>query len=241
MSSTSMSPSTSSPATLPRTAQPCLLFDLDGTLIDGVPDLLTAINEVLQAHGLPGLQRPALEAMLGDGMRVLVQRAFAAFGRELEPAAYEAACAAYVAAYRATDYRHTRLYEGVAETLAELQQQGWRIGLASNKPTAPCEAILERLGIRSCFSVVAGGDATSVRKPDPQHLRFALQQMGQDPDQARAVMVGDHANDVNAARGAGLKAVAVAFETDPGRAHSLGADAVVTHFPALPAVLATLV
>lgn len=216
-----------------------VLFDLDGTLIDGVPDLLAAINSVLAAHALPGLQRPALEAMLGNGMRVLVQRAFAAFDRQLDPVSYESACAAYAAAYRATDYRHTRLYDGVAETLAELQANGWRIGLASNKPTAPCEAILTRLGIRKHFAAVAGGDAIAVRKPDPAHLHFALQQLGHARD-AAAVMVGDHANDVNAAHAAGLRSVAVAFETDPARARGLGADAVVTRFPDLPAVLAQL-
>jgi phosphoglycolate phosphatase len=216
-----------------------ILFDLDGTLIDGVPDLLAAINSVLATHALPALQRHALEAMLGDGMRMLVQRAFAAHGVTLATAAFEAACAAYVAAYRATDYRHTRLYDGVAATLQQLQAEGWIIGLASNKPTQPCETILTQLGIRKHFSAVAGGDATTVRKPDPGHLRYALQQLGhQEHPAALTVMVGDHANDVDAARGAGLAAIAVAFEVDPARAHSLGADAVLTRFSALPAALA---
>lgn len=218
-----------------------LLFDLDGTLIDGVPDLLAAINSVLQTAGLPPLERPALEAMLGDGMRVLVQRAFAAFDHVLPAAAFDAACAAYVAAYQATDYRHTRLYDGVAETLATLQDSGWQMGLASNKPTIPCEAILTRLGVRQYFGVVAGGDATAVRKPDPGHLRFALQQLRHEGKGARrAVMIGDHANDVDAARGAGIAAIAVAFETDPARARSLGADAVITDFRALPDTLEQL-
>lgn len=215
-----------------------ILFDLDGTLIDGVPDLLAAINSVLQQHDLAGLQRTELEAMLGDGMRVLVQRAFAARDRHLDATDYDAACAAYAAAYRATDYRHTRLYEGVADTLQLLHTQGWRIGLCSNKPTLPCEAILTRLGIRRYFEVVAGGDATGVRKPHPGHLQFALAQMGLAAQQPTAgVMVGDHANDVDAARGAGLAAIAVALEVDAARARSLGADAVVTDFRDLPGAL----
>lgn len=218
-----------------------ILFDLDGTLIDGVPDLLAAINSVLAAHALPALPRHALEAMLGDGMRMLVQRAFAAHEVTLAPTQFEAACAAYFAAYLATGYRHTRLYDGVAATLQRLQAEGWTIGLASNKPTQPCEAILTQLGIRRHFSAVAGGDATMVKKPDPGHLRHALQQLGHTGDSAAfAVMVGDHANDINAARGAGLAAIAVAFDTDPARAHSLGADAVLTDFSALPAALAAL-
>jgi phosphoglycolate phosphatase len=218
-----------------------LLFDLDGTLIDGVDDLRTAINSVLVAHGLPGLQRPLLESLLGDGMRTLVQRAFAVHGVTLPADVYEEACAAYATAYQATGYRNTRLYDGVEETLQQLQADGWRIGLASNKPTAPCEAILHTLGIRRHFAVVAGGDATTVKKPDPGHLRYALHQLGHDGrESSLAVMVGDHANDVDAARGAGLAAVAVAFEVDPARARGLGADAVLTAFGELPGALQQL-
>lgn len=228
---------------MPHMTKPAryILFDLDGTLIDGVPDLLVAINSVLEAHTLPALQRPTLEALLGDGMRTLVQRAFALYGVTLAAADFEAACAAYAAAYRATGYQSTRLYDGVATTLAQLQAEGWTIGLASNKPTLPCEAILTQLGIRRHFSAVAGGDATTVKKPHPGHLHYALQQLGHGSHPASAaIMVGDHANDVDAARGAGLAAIAVAFEVDPARAHSLGADAVLTQFSALPAALAAL-
>lgn len=218
-----------------------ILFDLDGTLIDGVDDLLVAINTVLSAHGLLALDRPALEALLGDGLEVLVQRAFATRGVTLPAAAFAAACAAYQHAYRATQYRHTRLYPGVAETLQQLHTDGWIIGLASNKPTIPCRTILTQLGVRNLFAVVAGGDATQVKKPAAGHLLFALQEMGYQPGiHNRAVMVGDHANDVNAARAAGIAVIAVAFEVDATRAKSLGADAVLTDFTLLPATLAAL-
>src|SRR5690606_35809438 len=101
--------------------------------------------------------------------------------------------------------------------------------------------ILTRLGIRERFDAVVGGDAINVKKPDGEHLRHALAMMGDRPENvAIRVMVGDHANDVNAARDAGIAAIAVALDVDETYARSLGADALVTEFRALPAALAGL-
>jgi phosphoglycolate phosphatase len=222
--------------------QKFILFDLDGTLIDGVEDLVVAINAVLAGLDLPPLQRPAVEAMLGDGMRMLTRRALAAYNVTLPAPAFEAACQKFLQVYEATGYAHTRLFSGVAATLRALRDDHWLIGLASNKPTVPCNDILTHLGIRELFSVVVGGDAIAVKKPDGGHLAYALEKMAyQGTDAELAVMVGDHANDVNAARAIGIPAIAVAFEVSDKRAQSLGADAVVTDFATLPAVLATIV
>ncbi|MDR0780915.1 MAG: HAD-IA family hydrolase [Pseudomonadales bacterium] len=219
----------------------CILFDLDGTLIDGVDDLVAAINVVLRDSGLTPVDRALLEPMLGDGMRALAQRVFAAHGVTAEGEALDQLARAYLAAYKATRYHHTRLFNGVADTLRALHAQGWRIGLASNKLTEPCEQILRRLGVYDFFTVIVGSDAAGVRKPDPGHLRHALAGLGFDAARGdRAVMVGDHANDIRAARGCGIVAIAVAFATDPARARGLGADALLTDFRDLPAALAQL-
>ena len=168
-----------------------ILFDLDGTLIDGVDDLVIALNVVLHSHQLPALNRPELESMLGDGMRMLMQRAFASRSTTLAAIEFNQACNDFLAAYKATGYLDTRLYAGVADTLKQLHNDGWRIGLASNKLTEPCESILHRLGIRALFSVVAGGDATSEKKPDAGHLLYALAHMGYRREAGNtAVMVG---------------------------------------------------
>jgi phosphoglycolate phosphatase len=222
--------------------QKFILFDLDGTLIDGVDDLVVAINAVLAAEKLPPLQRPAVEAMLGDGMRMLTQRALAAHNVTLPAPAFEAACRKFLEVYEATQYAYTRLHAGVADTLRRLHRDGWLIGLASNKPTMPCNGILQRLGIYELFTVIAGGDATAVKKPDGGHLRYALEHMGYRGGKNQiAVMVGDHANDVDAARAVGIPAIAVALEVSDERAKTLGADAVVTDFAVLPDVVAQIV
>lgn len=215
-----------------------LLFDLDGTLIDGVDDLVVSLNVVLEQAGLATVSRAQMLGMLGDGMRMVVKRAFAAQNIALDDAALEQYTGAFLDAYRHTGYRHTRLFAGVRSTLKALRAKGWHIGLASNKFTEPCREILQRLEILPLFNVVAGGDATSVRKPDPGHLRHALALMGFDAARGdRAVMVGDHANDVNAARGAGIAVIAVAFEVPSAYAEGLGADAVLTDFSTLPQAL----
>ncbi len=215
-----------------------ILFDLDGTLIDGVDDLVMAMNQLLAQQGLAALTRSDLEPMLGDGARMLTKRAFAARDQSLEDDALEAAYNRFVSLYEATGYRDTYLYQDAEATLRQLHQDGWKIGLASNKPTKPCREILSVLRIDDIFSVIAGGDATDVRKPDGGHLAFALDKMGYDAAKGDdAVMVGDHANDINAARAINIAAIAVAFEVDDTKARSLGADAVLTRFSQLPDAL----
>ncbi|OKH87098.1 HAD-IA family hydrolase [Thalassospira sp. TSL5-1] len=215
-----------------------ILFDLDGTLIDGVDDLVMAMNQLLAQHGLKGLMRAELEPMLGDGARMLTKRAFHARNQSLECDALDQAYNKFVSLYEATAYRDTYLYRDAETTLRQLHQEGWRIGLASNKPTKPCREILSTLRIDDLFGVIAGGDATDVRKPDGGHLAFALNKMGYDAARGDyAVMVGDHANDINAARAINIAAIAVAFEVDDSKAHSLGADAVLTRFSQLPDAL----
>ncbi|WP_033067629.1 HAD-IA family hydrolase [Thalassospira australica] len=207
-----------------------ILFDLDGTLIDGVDDILFAMNELLAAHGHAPLVRHDIEAMLGDGTWMLTKRAFAARGATPSDAMLDELNADFNARYVETDYAYTRLFENVETVLRQLTSDGWTIALASNKPEAPCKAILAKLGIADLFAVIAGGDSFEVKKPDGRFLGFVLEKLGFDKSSDTAVMVGDHANDVNAARAAGIHAIAVAMEVDDARARSLGADAVITTY-----------
>lgn len=219
-----------------------ILFDLDGTLIDGVDDLLFAMNETLAAHDLAPLARPELAAMLGDGTKMLTKRAFDARGVTIDGQQLDDCEGDFTTRYIDTDYAHTRLFENAEATLRDLASDGWIIGLASNKPTAPCKRILERLGVFDLFAVIVGGDATHVKKPDGAHLAFALDQAGYDRARGDiAIMVGDHANDVNAARDFGIPAIAVAFEVDDTRAKNLAADGVVTAFENLPEEIGKIV
>ncbi|KZB70422.1 MULTISPECIES: HAD family hydrolase [Thalassospira] len=218
-----------------------ILFDLDGTLIDGVDDILFAMNDLLAAHGHAPLVRHDIEAMLGDGTWMLTKRAFAARGSEPTDAMLDELNVDFNARYVETDYAYTRLFEHAEPVLRQLKSDGWTIALASNKPEAPCKAILTKLGVADLFSVIAGGDSFEVKKPDGCFLDFVLGQLGFDKSTDTAIMVGDHANDVNAARAAGIHVIAVAMEIDDTRANTLGADAVATAYQDLPAAIRAII
>jgi len=218
-----------------------ILFDLDGTLIDGVDDILFAMNDLLAAHDHAPLVRHDIEAMLGDGTWMLTKRAFSARGSEPTDAMLDELNVDFNARYVETDYAYTRLFEHAEPVLRQLKSDGWTIALASNKPEAPCKAILTKLGVADLFSVIAGGDSFEVKKPDGRFLDFVLGQLGFDKSTDTAIMVGDHANDVNAARAAGIHVIAVAMEIDDTRANTLGADAVVTAYQDLPAAIRAII
>ena len=177
------------------------VFDLDGTLVDSAPDIHAALDRLMAGQGRPGFSRPEVTAMIGDGVRVLVERAAAA--RDI--AFSEALLARFTADYTARAAEATALFPGIAAALDGLAAAGWALAVCTNKPAAATAALLGALGLAGRFAAVGGGDSFPVRKPDPGHLLGTLRQAGGDP--AAAVMIGDHRNDVAAARGAGLPCI----------------------------------
>lgn len=182
-----------------------LLLDLDGTLVHTVPDLTSALNRLMRARGLTGFAQPETARMVGDGVARLVERAFAARGQAADPDAI----ADFAADYGANAAVDSQVYPGVAAGLRELAQQGWRLGVCTNKPEAAARSLLTALGLAARFNAIGGGDSFPVRKPDPGHLLATLAAAGGSPE--RAVMAGDHANDVAAASGAGIPCIFAAW------------------------------
>jgi phosphoglycolate phosphatase len=212
---------------------PTLLLDLDGTLVDSVPDLAAALNRLMATRDLAPFTEAETARMVGDGVARLVARAFAARGRSTDATAI----AAYTADYGTHFAVASRLYPGVAETLERLAAGGWRLAVCTNKPETPARGLLEALGIGGWFAAVGGGDSFPVRKPDPAHLLATLAAAGGDP--AAAVMAGDHANDVAAARGAGVPAIFAAWGYGAAGMEQ-GAQAIARSFADLPGLAACL-
>lgn len=211
---------------MPRTA----VFDLDGTLVDSAPDIHAALDRLMARLGLAPFGREEVKRMIGDGARALVERALAARGRPFDAAALEA----FSADYTANAAVETRPFPGIPEALAALEAAGWRLAVCTNKPAAATAALLEALGLGGRFVAVGGGDSFPVRKPDPGHLLATLRAAGGTP--GRAAMIGDHRNDVLAARGAGLPCLFAAWGYGPP-AMAEGAAAVAAEPLALPALL----
>jgi phosphoglycolate phosphatase len=211
-----------------------LLLDLDGTLADTVPDIAVALNRLMASRGLAPFGPGETASMVGDGVAVLVGRAFAARGQAQD----ERAVGDFSEDYGRHAAVESRAYPGVPALMRDLSAGGWRLAICTNKPEAAARALLEALGLMPMLCAVGGGDSFPVRKPDPAHLLATLRAAGGDP--ARSIMVGDHANDVAAARGAGVRSIFVTWGYGP-IAMATGADAVVHDMTALRAAIESLV
>ena len=206
-----------------------LLLDLDGTLVNSVPDLAAALNRLMASRGLATFSQPEVALMVGDGVAKLIERAFAARGRTPD----ERAIADYSADYAEHAAVETRPYPGVPETLGALAGEGWKLAVCTNKPERAARVLLHALGLVELFAAIGGGDSFPVRKPDPAHLLATLRAAGGTPEQA--VMAGDHANDVAAAQGAGVRCIFAAWGYGPP-AMAAGAEAVAQDFPGMAAI-----
>ena len=182
-----------------------LLMDLDGTLVDTVPDLASALNRLMHSRGLPALCRGQVSAMVGDGVAALVTRAFAAHGRNPDATAI----ADFTADYTAHIAVESTLYPQVLPVCTGLANAGWRLAVCTNKPEQAARTLLGVLGLLPLLSAVGGGDSFPARKPDPAHLLATLAQAGGTPE--TALMLGDHQNDVAAAHGAGIPSIFAAW------------------------------
>lgn len=182
-----------------------LLLDLDGTLVDSRADIVSACNAALRDHGRTPLARESVLAMVGDGARALVARAF---GLAPDDPATDAALASYERAYRENPCEETVLLPGARELLAS----GVTCALVTNKPRSIAELVLERLGVRPRFAFVWGGGDGPL-KPSPEGARAALAELGvAGPD---AWFIGDGPQDVGAGRAAGCFTIAVDGIAEP--------------------------
>ncbi|HMQ56950.1 MAG TPA: phosphoglycolate phosphatase [Rhizobiaceae bacterium] len=215
-----------------------VLFDLDGTLIDSAPDIAAAVNELLAAHGLPAQSLDAVRAMIGNGVRKLVERAFAAAGAPLEEAALEARHEEMMAIYGRHLVNLTVMLPGATEIVTAYHRARVKTGVVTNKPEGFTRTILDHFGLSGSVDVVVGGDTGPARKPAPDMLLHALSQVGLHP--GRSLMVGDSAADVGAARAAGMAVIVVRGGYTATPADELGADLVIDTLAQLPQAIERL-
>lgn len=202
---------------------PLLVFDLDGTIVDALPDLAAALNRLLAARGLPPLTPAEVRPMIGDGTRKLVERALAARGAPFD----EATEAAYLADYTAHVAELTHPFPGVAATLATLRDRGWRFAVCTNKSAAATKALLQALGLAPWFAALGCGDSFAAKKPDPAHLGGTIALAGGARE--RSMMVGDHANDIAVGKALGVPTVFAAWGYGDAKM-AAGASAVAERF-----------
>nr|WP_314479075.1 phosphoglycolate phosphatase [uncultured Pseudomonas sp.] len=200
------------PGALPR----LVMFDLDGTLVDSVPDLAAAVDRMLLELGRPAAGLEAVRHWVGNGAQVLVRRALAGDidHTGVDDALAEQALALFMEAY-AESHDLTVVYPGVQDTLRWLRKRGVEMALITNKPERFVGPLLDQMKLGSYFRWIIGGDTLAQKKPDPAALLFVMQMAGVIPQQA--LFVGDSRSDVLAAKAAGVQCVGLTYGYNHGR------------------------
>ena len=184
-----------------------VLFDLDGTLVDSAPDIAVAANLLMARHGLSHHPLDAVRGMIGDGIETLVKRAFAANGIGLDAAELAERYREMLSVYGAHLVKLTTLRQGAAEAVRAARSAGLATGVVTNKSEGFSRTILENFGLLAELDLVIGGDSGFARKPDPDMLLEACRKVGCSP--VSAVLVGDSAADLSAARAAVMPCILV--------------------------------
>jgi phosphoglycolate phosphatase len=210
--------------TIATTPWQAAIVDLDGTMVDTLGDFVVAIARTLGDLGLPPVGRDFVERTVGKGSEHLLRRTLAACGGD--PGLYEQAWTLYQRHYLAVNGAHSSVYPGVAEGLDRLAAAGLTLACVTNKPLAFARPLLAQKGLAAAFAHVFGGDSFARRKPDPLPLLEACRALGSVP--ARTLVLGDSANDAQAARAAGCPVVLVRYGYNHGEPiESVDADAFV--------------
>jgi phosphoglycolate phosphatase len=166
--------------------------------------------------------------LIGGGARALLEHGFVAAGAAWETAGQDSLFDAFIADYVEHIADHSRPYEGVVETLEQLAARGALLVVATNKRTDLSELLLSKLDLARHFAAIVGPDKVSARKPAAAHLKEAVTLAGGDP--SMAIMVGDAAPDVGAARAADMPCIVVTYGYTPGEPEDLGGDVLIDHF-----------
>jgi phosphoglycolate phosphatase len=210
---------------------PVLVLDLDGTLVDSAPDLIGALNTVLVAEGVKALPLEIGRNYVGQGVRALLERGFAASGVVLPAERMEALYPLFVTYYEAHIADETRPFRGALAALDRFAGAGWRLAVCSNKLEHLTRSLLDRLELTRRFAAITGGDTYGATKPNAKPVLATIAAAGGAP--GRAVMVGDSAADIDGAKAAGIPVVAVDFGYTPVPVRELKPDAIISDFEAL--------
>ncbi|AZD04838.1 MULTISPECIES: phosphoglycolate phosphatase [Pseudomonas] len=200
------------PGRLPR----LVMFDLDGTLVDSVPDLAAAVDDMLLKLGRPPAGIEAVREWVGNGVQMLVRRALAndIAAQGVDDVEAERGLELFNNAYE-DGHELTVVYPGVRDTLKWLHKQGVEMALITNKPERFVAPLLDQMKIGRYFRWIIGGDTLPQKKPDPAALFFVMK-MASIPA-SQSLFVGDSRSDVQAAKAAGVKCVALSYGYNHGR------------------------
>jgi 2-phosphoglycolate phosphatase len=202
----------------------CVLFDLDGTLVDTAPDLMRCLNETFARHGFPEAGHSEVKPFISFGARAMIA---AGLAHPVAADVQETLLAAMLDCYEQHIADHSSFFAGIEDTLTQIEAQGLKWGVVTNKRerfTNPLMAALKLTGRAAC---IVSGDTTAHSKPHPGPMLAACRQAGVKPEQC--VYIGDAVHDIAAGKNANMKTLAASYGyLKPGdRPETWGADAVI--------------
>lgn len=219
-------------------AKKYIIFDLDGTLINSIPDMCREISLFLNKHDRRSLTEAETVSIIGNGAPVLLKGAFDLTGEPIKDAEVPDLLAAWLDQYGKAEMAETKPYPHVIETLIKLREKGCHLAICTNKPPKPTEAILTKLDLKKYFDEILDADALPERKPRPEPLWEAVRRMGGTNESA--VMVGDSETDAQTARAAGIPVVLLSYGYTHVPYEELKPDALIDSFADLPATVEKL-
>ncbi len=215
-----------------------VVFDLDGTLVDTAPDLINALNFILDREGMPPVPLHAARNMIGAGARRLLERGLELEGRLASVADITRLTDDFIDYYAAHIADASRPFDGLEGALDELQAQGYRLAVCTNKLEWLSKLLLDRLGLSRRFSAICGADTFGISKPDPAILQQTVARAG--GQLSSAIMVGDAGPDIGVARRAGIPVIGVEFGYTEVPIADLKPDRLIGHMNQLPAAVESL-
>jgi phosphoglycolate phosphatase len=216
-----------------------IVFDLDGTLVDTAPDLISALNFVLTREGLPAVPMKSARNLIGGGARKLIERGLELDGRQAGLADIDRMTDDFIDHYAAHIADESRPFEGLEGALDDLTARGYRFAVCTNKLEWLSKLLLDRLGLSSRFAAICGADTFGVSKPDPAILRQTVARAG--GQLASTIMVGDAGPDIGVARRAGVPIIGVEFGYTEVPIADLQPDRLIGHMRDLPAAVESLI
>jgi phosphoglycolate phosphatase len=214
---------------------PTVVFDLDGTLVDTAPDLISALNYILAREGMPPVPLHSARNMIGAGVRKLIERGLELEGREASPSDITRLTDDFVAYYADHIADASRPFEGLETALDDLLTRGYRFAVCTNKLEWLSRLLLDRLDLSARFAAICGADTFGVSKPDPAILRQTVARAGGDI--ASAIMVGDAGTDIGVARRASIPVIGVSFGYTEVPIADLKPDRLIHHMNELPSAV----
>ena len=219
-------------------SEQCVIFDLDGTLVDTAPDLYLALNHSLKGHGLPLIPMESARRHVGHGARKLIEHALCETGVPYDDMLLDQLLARYLSFYQDNISSESRVFPGLVDVLSDFQEKGVKMGVCTNKRESLSRQLLNELDLARFFPVILGADSVAVCKPDPHHLLETITRAGGQPTQT--VMVGDSSTDVSTAKAADVPVIAVSFGYAGISIEELGGDRVIDHYDQLESTLIDL-